>query len=297
MLEFRDLTIEDKERADKCLENFTTFGCEYCFGNAFIWRKVFSHRVCFYKDFFLMEYVYDGKRGFFYPIGNSNIKDPVNEIIAYANPKPGECLFRGVSEAGVREIETAFPGKFEFHSLRDTYDYVYLTTDLAELKGKKYHSKRNFISAFKRAYPDYHFEMIDITNFEDCRKMYSEWLEINEYKNPEELADEQTAINEAFNYYFSLGLKGALIRAGGRVVAFTIGEQLNKNTFCTHIEKAFADVRGAYPIINRDFAANVLMGYKYVNREDDTGSEGLRKAKLSYYPELLLKKYSAIYKG
>ena len=89
----------------------------------------------------------------------------------------------------------------------------------------------------------------------------------------------------------------ARLRADGAVVAYTFGEALNETVFCTHIEKAFADVRGAYPTINREFAANALSSFRLINREEDTGSEGLRKAKESYYPSVLLPKYRAVYKG
>ena len=105
--------------------------------------------------------------------------------------------------------------------------------------------------------------------------------------------EELDAINISFENYFDLGFVGGLLRANGEVVAFTFGEEMNPEVFCTHIEKAYADVRGAYPMINREFAANALSQYKYINREDDTGSEGLRKAKLSYCPDILLEKYMA----
>jgi hypothetical protein len=123
------------------------------------------------------------------------------------------------------------------------------------------------------------------------------WLEKNRDKNPEAIDNEYLAIKSGFDYYNELGLTGALLRVNGEVIAFTMGERLNDETFCTHFEKAYSEIRGAYPMINREFAFNALSEYKYINREEDTGSEGLRKAKMSYYPEILLEKFRAIYRG
>lgn len=116
-------------------------------------------------------------------------------------------------------------------------------------------------------------------------------------ENPEGIGNELIALSRGFDKYFELGFQGGLLRADGAVVAYTFGEALNETVFCTHIEKAFADVRGAYPTINREFAANALSSFRLINREEDTGSEGLRKAKESYYPSVLLPKYRAVYKG
>jgi len=97
--------------------------------------------------------------------------------------------------------------------------------------------------------------------------------------------DEMCVTLNALRLLEELKLTGGLIRVEGRVIAFAIGEPLNPDTFVVHIEKAFADIQGAYPIINQQFAANAAKDYLYVNREEDTGSEGLRKAKLSYRPD------------
>ena len=90
--------------------------------------------------------------------------------------------------------------------------------------------------------------------------------------------------------YKELGLKGGVLKDEGRIVAFTVGEPLCEDTFVVHIEKAFPDVEGAYPMINQQFVQHECMEYQYVNREEDTGAEGLRKAKLSYRPVFLVEK-------
>ena len=99
--------------------------------------------------------------------------------------------------------------------------------------------------------------------------------------------------NARLNTFFDLGLTGGLIRSEGKVIAFAIGEELNDNTYVVHIEKAFYDIQGAYQIINQQFAAANCQNYDYINREDDAGDEGLRRAKLSYYPAFFVEKSSA----
>ena len=94
-----------------------------------------------------------------------------------------------------------------------------------------------------------------------------------------------------------LELKGGILRVGGEIVAFTLGEPVSDDTFVVHIEKAHAQVRGAYQMINQQFLAHEVADYTYVNREDDTGDEGLRKAKLSYRPAFLVEKGTVTLKG
>ena len=110
------------------------------------------------------------------------------------------------------------------------------------------------------------------------------------------LRNEGCAVESAFKNFFELGLRGAVLKAGGRIVAYTIGSAVTDDTFVVHIEKAFADVQGAYPMINREFVRSLPENYIYINREDDMGIEGLRKSKLSYYPDILLEVYTAIEK-
>ena len=115
------------------------------------------------------------------------------------------------------------------------------------------------------------------------------------------LLKEKTALRTAFDNFFEEGLVGGLIRVDGKVIAYSMGHKLNSDTFVVHFEKAFADVQGAYPMINQQFIQHISTqyqwinreGYTYINREDDTGLEGLRKAKLSYLPQILLTKYDA----
>ena len=190
-------------------------------------------------------------------------------------------------------LEELYPERFTFTEDRDSFDYIYSREDLVLLSGKKYHSKRNHIAFFEKQ--EYQYEELNDKNLSECLSMNAVWIEKNSDKFYDGIDKEQWALTRAFEHYDELGYKGALLRRDGQVVAFTLGEEMNDNMFCTHFEKAFSDIRGAYPTINREFAKRTLTGYKYINREEDTGDEGLRKAKLSYKPVKLLVKYKAIY--
>ena len=185
----------------------------------------------------------------------------------------------------------------EFNS--DSFDYIYSIDKLADLKGKKMHAKRNHINRFNENYPDWMFEPLTPDNRDLCRAMAAEWRsrraeEVTEYEK-HQYADESVAIHRALDEMEELGIEGGLIRAGGRIVAFALGSRLSIDGYDIHFEKAFDDVQGAYSAINREMARYVRTKYpdvKWINREDDLGLEGLRKAKLSYYPDLLLEKFT-----
>lgn len=296
MLEFRKPELSDKDWVNQVMEHSGDMACEYCFGNLYMWSAVYGNTITDYNGLFIAR---DGNDDvmYLYPCGKGDKKGAVEHLIEYSLkndnvPLKMYCL----TPSKVRELEAMMPEKFDFIETRDYFDYIYLTDDLINLAGRKYHGKRNHISYFKNNF-DWSFEEINDGNLDDCREMNKKWEKLNREKNPEEIGNELVAINRAFDNFDYLNLKGGLLRVNGEVAAYTVGEELNEKTFCTHIEKAYADIRGAYPTINREFAVNMLSSYKYINREDDTGSEGLRKAKLSYYPAILLPKYRAVYKG
>lgn len=296
MLEFRKPELSDKEWVNNVMEHSGDMACEYCFGNLYMWSGVYDNTIVNYNGLFIAR---DGNDEvmYIYPCGEGDKKAAVTELIAHSEkydnvPLKMYCL----TPSKVRELEEMMPGKFDFVPMRDYFDYIYLTDDLINLAGRKYHSKRNHLSYFKNNF-DWSFEEINDKNLSECFSMNEKWEQLNSEKNPEEIGNELVAINRAFDNFDYLNLKGGLLRADGEIVAYTMGEELNSKTFCTHIEKAYSDIRGAYPAINREFAFNMLSSYEYINREDDTGSEGLRKAKLSYNPAILLPKYRAVYKG
>ena len=185
---------------------------------------------------------------------------------------------------------------YEIIPERDNFDYIYKREDLALLAGKKYHSKRNHISAFSKKY-NWTYESLNQTNKEEFLAFSEKWYFDKADAFDEGLAAEQKALAKILNSNVGIDYKGALIRVDGRVVAVTMGSPINSRVFDIHFEKADTEYSSAYALINREFALRELGDYEYINREDDLGLEGLRKAKLSYKPAILLEKYSMLYKG
>ena len=192
-----------------------------------------------------------------------------------------------VAEAGL--MDAIRNGDYMLYD-RDQADYVYESEKLATLAGKKLHGKRNHINKFQKLYPNWSYEPLNDENMEECFQMALKWRNQNGCEeDPGKNAEMCVALN-ALRLYKELDQRGGVLRVDGQVVAFTIGEELCEDTFVVHIEKAFADIDGAYPMINQQFVQHECTGYQYVNREDDAGSEGLRKAKLSYRPAFLVEK-------
>ncbi|MDE5964891.1 MAG: phosphatidylglycerol lysyltransferase domain-containing protein, partial [Eubacterium sp.] len=174
-------------------------------------------------------------------------------------------------------------------------DYIYSVEKMASLSGKKYHGKRNHITNFKKNNPDWSFEIIDSSNIDECIELHSNW--INTHDDDSDYSFEFEAVLTAFENYDKLGFVGGILKVDGKAIAYTMGERHSDELFVTHFEKAPPEIQGAYPIINQEFTKNCLMDYQFVNREEDLGLDGLRKAKQSYNPEILLKKGAAAYNG
>lgn len=285
-MDFHYPTLSDKETVQKIFDKDNTDCCEYCFGNLFMWSDVYENKINTDNGIFTSKTFKDSF--YCYPRGGGDKKAVIESIIE----KDKNARFYGLTEKDKDELLTFFPDKFECFEDRDAFEYIYRTEDLAYLQGKKYHSKKNHASYFEKNF-DWHYEEITPENIARCIIMNDQWERLNEKKEPTEIENEHEAIEKAFKSFFELGLYGGILFIENEAVAFTFGEKLNSNTFCTHVEKAYADFRGAYQIINRELASSLLGKYEFINREEDTGSEGLRNAKLSYHPVKLLTKYTA----
>ena len=233
---------------------------------------------------------------FCYPIGDGDKKATIEKLLDFSKRLGVNLEFFGMTEKDRDELQFLFPKQFEITEERDYFDYLYTSESLSNLAGRKLASKRNHISYFEKTF-DWKYEPITKENIHQCELLNEHWARLNREKNPEEISDEHLAIKKALANFFDLDFEGGILTIENEIVAFTFGEKLNNNTFCTHVEKAYGNIRGAYQMINREFARQLSDRYEYINREDDTGSEGLRRAKLSYHPHRLVIKYSAIYKG
>jgi len=294
MLEFKYPTIEDKKWIQPILSDGGYMGSENAFGTLFIWSETYHSKVCRHNGSILL---CSGEHSHTYnfPIGKDDLTDVLSAMIENSRENNMEFRMWGMTQAEITLMEQAMPNTFEYELDRNGSDYVYNTEDLIHLAGRKFHSKRNHLTKFKRTY-SYTYEGITLQNLPDCVQIAKDWCIANGCNKENGLDKEGCALRKAFGNYEQLGLLGGLIRIEGKPVAFTIGEEINPNIFLLHFEKALNDYDGLYAAINQEFAEHQLAGYQYVNREEDMGIEGLRKAKLSYNPAFLLQKYSAVLK-
>ena len=294
-MNFHTPTLSDKNRVESIFRQVQTDCCEYCFGNIYMWSAIYKNKILIDNGIFVSADFTEAPV-FCYPVGAGDKKPMISKLIEYAKSRGLTLEFFGLTEKDKNELEDLFPDKFEIREDRDSFDYLYKTEDLVNLSGRKYHSKKNHTSYFEKNF-DWKYEPITRENIDRCFLLNEHWESLNREKNPEEIGGENRAIKTALENYFDLDYEGGMLKIQGEAVAFTFGERLNDSTFCTHVEKAYGNIRGAYQMINREFARQLSDRYEFINREEDTGSEGLRRAKLSYHPYRLIIKYSAVYKG
>lgn len=271
--------------------------CDSVFGSIFLWSKAYHTEVARIAGCGVVRYYFHGNKMYSYPIGGSDEdkKNAVETLLKLAHANEEILCLTILSEAHRLHAIRYFKGVFEIDKDRDRFDYIYEADRLRTLKGKKLAAKRNHINRFVENH-DWSYEPITEENKELCWEMEEQWLLLQMEKEGAkagELQAEQTAIRRSLDYFEALSLTGGILKADGKVVAFCIGEKLNEDTMVVHFEKAYPDIQGAFQMINQQFAIHNCKNCKYINREEDTGNLGLRKAKLSYYPDSFTKKYYA----
>ena len=294
MIDFQKLEIARREKYDAFLMHSGERGCEYSFVNLFLWGR---QRAAFVDGFLTLFSQFQRKSVYPFPIGRGDLKKVLDAIIHDACKRGLVCRFTSLTAADCATLEELYPGKFFFHPDRDACDYIYDINNLADLPGRKYQRKRNHVNRFRAAHPDCRPVLIDAALLPSVQEMVDKWFqERTEPDAQDEYHTELVALRRAFDNWEALGLEGMALVENGRVLAMTVGSLLGEKTFDVHFEKALEEVDGAYAAINQAFAAHIRESYptvQYLNREDDLGIEGLRKAKLSYYPDHLVVKFWA----
>ncbi len=297
MPEFHKVSLADKEWIKERLAKEERLSCEFTFGNMFSYCAKICIHVADYEGFLITRCKIDNYISYCCPLGSGDMAKAIDFIIedAKLNGENRTFVIYGISPKYAKIIEEVASDKVDLFLERDAFDYVYLSSDLINLTGKKFQPKRNHISYFKKNY-DWQYEKITKDNIAECLSMSEKWLEQSQSDSKADLEKELKIIKLVFENYEALDYVGGLIRVDGEVIAYTMGEKMNDDMFCVHIEKAFYEYRGAYPMINQQFVTNELSNYMYINREDDVGLENLRKAKNSYNPVFMLEKYEATLK-
>lgn len=288
-IKFRKPELEDRVLVERYFRMDQTRSCEYTFANLYLWSRQYPVEFAVVGDMVVFRYTQE--QHFLFPRGDrANLRRTIDVLLQWCEEREVPFHLTVVTKEQFALLDELYPGKFTIEYYRDAADYVYETEKLISLSGKKYHGKKNHLNKFQRLYQDWSYEPVGPDNVEECFRMAQDWRRSNGCEEDPEKNAEMCVTLNALRLHSELGLRGGLIRAGGRVVAFSIGEPVSDDTMVVHIEKAYADVQGAYTIMNQQFLAHEAAQYRYVNREDDAGDEGLRRAKESYHPVFMVEK-------
>lgn len=296
MIAFKDITLEDKDTITAYTMNSCRRNCDLSFSNLCSWRFLYNTQFAIVDNYLVFKFWAEEMLAYMMPVGTGDLEKVLKALIEDAREEKHPFCMLGVCSCMQEELETILPGQFTFTVDRDYADYVYLRSDLATLKGKKFQSKRNHINKFRNTYPNHEYTPITPDRIQECMDLEAEWCKVNHCDQQEGTGNERRALIYALHHFEALGLTGGILHVNGKIVAFTFGMPINNETFGVHVEKADTSVDGAYAMINNEFANHIPEQYIYINREEDLGLEGLRKAKLSYQPEEILEKYMACLK-
>ncbi|MDR2499220.1 MAG: phosphatidylglycerol lysyltransferase domain-containing protein [Tannerellaceae bacterium] len=295
-----NLSFKAIEPTDKAIITSYTFNspiqsCDISFANMCSWHFLYKSEYTEVDGFLLIRFriEIDGSYVYVFPIGNGDIRSVISlleeDSLRYGRP----LSILGVTQVSKAILEETYPDGFTFESDPSYCDYIYLREDLVNLTGKKYQPKRNHINRFRK---QYNYRYLDISSelVPECLRLESQWYKANsagDYQRA--LQYERRSMTFALNHADEIGLAGGAICVEEQIVAFAFGAPINANTFGVHVEKADVSFDGAYSVINQEFAAHIPQNFIYINREEDLGIPGLRQAKRSYHPTILLEKYRA----
>lgn len=294
-MEFKKLKLEDKTLLDKYIYPYKFLNCEYSFTTLYIWREACDIQYTIFKDTLIIKKTdFEGNYYFMQPLGYSedDLKDIIKKLSEYKKEHHMKYLFKDLEESFINKVKPIIEECKDIYieEDRDNFDYLYESENLIKLSGRKYHGKKNHYNSFVKKY-DYEVEMIDSEEVcEDVSEAAQIWYDNNDEKD-DFLYYEMLSIKEVVKNMKFLNLQGMAVYVDNKIAGFTIGERLNDKLAVVHIEKGSEDCDGVYSFINRTFVDKCFKDIKIINREQDMGIEGLRKAKMSYHPVKLEKKF------
>jgi hypothetical protein len=281
---FEHICLKHQEEYRKALAACPEVTSDYAFANLYGWAEHYGLQWRIAHDLVWIKQTIPHEI-FWAPVGDW----------AKANWTAMPCLagparFTRVPETLLGIWREAFGGRVHATEARDHFDYIYSVPELVELKGNKFHKKKNLLRQFEKS-NIFEYTPMQADCVEEVLDMQAEWHGWQEHSSDALVAENQ-AISRVLKNFDRLGnLTGGTIRVAGKVIAYTVGESLNKNTIVIHFEKGDTRFKGIYQAINSHFLAAQEDRFELVNREQDLGDEGLRKAKLSYNPVQFMQKY------
>lgn len=295
MLRWKKPEISDGEWIRNIVASEDMMGSDVSFANIFLLRDKYNIEITDYKGAFIRKYNGTGTRcGYTFPLGKADCKKALLAIEKDAIERGENLQFAFLTEEQKQALEKYMPGQFVFESDEGDSDYIYLRQELADLSGKAFHKKKNHVSKFIRTYDDWEYQELGECNWEKAERVADRWYYDHIDQKDESQRIEYRGIKEALYYFEQLNLIGGIVYANGKPCAMTIASKINPEVIDVHFEKSIGEfaLNGGYAVINNMFAKNVR-GIKWLNREEDINIEGLRRAKMSYRPKTLLKKYHA----
>lgn len=299
IINFKKIEKTDKKIFDKFFSANYYENAYACFTGLYMWRKLSNTRWAIDDEIIYLSAEWKNEIAMFQPIcAPEKIQNSIKKIIEYFSERGEKIHLYGLEKKFVEELKKYSGAEFEIESDRNSSDYVYSAENLINLSGRKYHSKKNHVNSFYKDYPTAEYLPINDEIIPKCREELNRWYKIYVEENPDDemVRYENDAIMEIFDDYNFFNLKGGALLVGGKIIAFTFGEKLNSDTAVIHVEKADPEIRGAFAAINQNFLSHEWGEMKYINREEDMGLEGLRKAKESYRPVKMIEKFSATIK-
>jgi len=296
MIDFKPITLKDKNLITSYTLTYAPQDCDFSFANLCAWHFSNDSSFAEVENCLVIRFrMEDNRVIYLMPIGQGNIMHVINLLEREASAEGQPLRLQGPYPDTRDKLEKYYPTLFEYDIHRDYADYIYSRSALAELKGKYYQPKRNHVNKFVKEHV-YRYTMLTPEMLPQCLELESHWCMEHDYVVQASMKAERRALTYNIHHYEELGLLGGAIWVGDKMLAFTFGSPVNETTFATHVEKATMKIDGTYSIINKEFAAHLPEQYLYINREEDLGLPGLRQAKLSYHPDILLEKCIAIKK-
>ena len=293
MIAFKPITISDKELITSYTLPSREQDCDLAFANLYAWQFITESAYALFENQLVIRLKHPTEgHEYLLPFGSGYPETIIEELEATAHTAGERLWLRGINKEW---LDKKFPAGFEYTEDRNLCDYIYSRRDLVELHGKNYQPKRNHVNKFHKTYA---FTSSPLTPeyIPECLAFELEWCKRHEICESDTIRNERQALTTAFRHWNDLALSGTVIHIDGQIVAFTFGSPINHHTFGVHFEKADISVDGSYAAINQVFASQIPEQYEYINREEDLGIPGLRQAKLSYHPTLLLPKTKAVKK-
>ena len=294
---FHRLSLSDREAMQAVTLPSGRRNCNYNFANLVGWQFLFGTELCMLENTVVLRYTFDGQRAYMVCTLEALSLELVEALL---DDSKGDLTLIGLEDSQVEQLSMIRSAEgrllprgrkngqwsISVEPLRDQYDYIYRRTNLATLHGRHLDAKRNHIHRFRAEHPDFEYRPLTPELFDECRRLTEIWQEEKGGSNT--INAEKQVMETIFSNWDALGMTGGSIFVDGRMVAFTYGSAVTTDTFDVCVEKADRHVEGAFAIINQQFAEHLPEQFIYLNREEDMGIPGLRQAKLSYHPEILL---------